>query len=44
MYKACVSLNQSCEILACKRRQKKTEESQYYQEQKGCLYGSEIAD
>jgi len=36
MHKARLSLNWSCEILACERRQ--TEESQYYEE--GCLYGT----
>jgi len=37
-----LSLNWSREALARERGQ--TEESQYYEEHKGCLYGPEIVD
>jgi len=42
MYEACLNLNRSCKVLARERRQ--TEEFQYYEEQKECLYGPGIAD
>jgi len=40
--KSYLQLNRSREVLAHKRKQ--TEESQYYEEQKRCLYGLRIAD
>jgi len=42
MHKARLSLNWSCEVLTRERRQ--TEDSQYYREHEGCLYGSRIVD
>jgi len=41
MHKARLSLNRNCEVLA---RERRTEESQYYEKQEGCLYGPKIAD
>jgi len=37
MHKARLGLNRSCEVLVHERRQ--IEESQYYEEQEGCLTG-----
>jgi len=42
MHKARLSLNRSREVLAREKRQ--TDESQYYEGQKGCLYSPGIAD
>jgi len=42
MHKAHLSVNWNHEVLTRERRQ--TEDSQYYEEHEGCLYGPGIAD